>query len=136
MTQGRTLSTFGAEVLGILRDGVGRGAASSSSRPLRPVVTAAGGLWAGASGSPVFLRTGSGESLAGAIAYGLAGGGSTLAGLTPAEDMEQLLDIESASVPTTVKVPRAARGAHGDRLRALRHQTATISPEAAFRRRG
>ena len=100
-----------------------------------PVVTAAGGLWAGASGSPVFLRTGSGESLAGAIAYGLAGGGSTLAGLTPAEDMEQLLDIdESASVPTTVKVPRALAARMAGGLRALRHPDGhDLAPEdAAF----
>jgi hypothetical protein len=127
VTKGRTLSTFGAEVLGILRDGVGPGRDIIIVDLSGPVVTAAGGLWAGASGSPVFLRTGSGESLAGAIAYGLAGGGSTLAGLTPAEDMEQLLDIESASVPATVKVPRALAARMAEAAGLSVTQTATIS---------
>ena len=71
-------------------------------------MTTAGGLWAGASGSPVFFRSGGRDKLAGAIAYGLAGGGSTLAGVTPAQDMEDLLDLgaEPASA-STVKVPTA-----------------------------
>jgi hypothetical protein len=94
VTRGRTLSTFNAEVLGVLRDAVGPGRHIIIADLSGPVVDAAGGLWAGASGSPVFFRdpsTGRDE-LAGAIAYGLAGGGSTLAGLTPAEDMQALLE--------------------------------------------
>lgn len=109
VVRGRTLSTMGAEVLGILRDGVGPGRDIIIVNLTGTVVTQAGGLWAGASGSPVFFRdplTGKDE-LAGAIAYGLAGGGSTLAGLTPAEDMNELLtlgtDVSSAS--QAVKVP-------------------------------
>jgi hypothetical protein len=109
VVRGRTLSTMGAEVLGILRDGVGPGRDIIIVNLTGTVVTQAGGLWAGASGSPVFFRdplTGR-DKLAGAIAYGLAGGGSTLAGLTPAEDMNELLtlgtDVSSAS--QAVKVP-------------------------------
>ena len=109
VVRGRTLSTMGAEVLGILRDGVGPGRDIIIVNLTGTVVTQAGGLWAGASGSPVFFLnpvTGKDE-LAGAIAYGLAGGGSTLAGLTPAEDMNELLtlgtDLSSAS--QAVKVP-------------------------------
>ena len=72
---------MGAEVLGILRDGVGPGRDIIIVEPAGPVVTQAGGLWAGASGSPVFFRDrGRDDRLAGAIAYGLAGGASTLAG--------------------------------------------------------
>ena len=109
VVRGRTLSTFGAEVLGILRDGVGPGRDIIVVNLTGSVVTQAGGLWAGASGSPVYFRdpqTGK-DKLAGAIAYGLAGGGSTLAGLTPAADMNALLslgtDVSSAS--QAVKVP-------------------------------
>jgi hypothetical protein len=109
VVRGRTLSTMGAEVLGILRDAVGPGRDIIIVNLTGTVVTQAGGLWAGASGSPVFFRdplTGK-DKLAGAIAYGLAGGGSTLAGLTPAEDMNELLtlgtDVSSAS--QAVKVP-------------------------------
>jgi hypothetical protein len=95
VVRARTLSTFGAEVLGVLRDAVGPGRDIIIVNLSGTVVTQAGGLWAGASGSPVFFRdprTGKDE-LAGAIAYGLAGGGSTLAGLTPAEDMNELLTL-------------------------------------------
>ena len=109
VVRGRTLSTFGAEVLGVLRDAVGPGRDIIIVNLSGTAVTQAGGLWAGASGSPVFFRdpsTGKDE-LAGAIAYGLAGGGSTLAGLTPAEDMNELLtlgtDPSLASKP--VRIP-------------------------------
>ena len=109
VVRGRTLSTMGADVLGILRDGVGPGRDIIIVNLTGTVVTQAGGLWAGASGSPVFFRdpvTGK-DKLLGAIAYGLAGGGSTLAGLTPAEDMNRLLtlgtDLSSAS--QAVEVP-------------------------------
>jgi hypothetical protein len=128
VTSGRTLSTMNAEVLGILRDAVGPGRDIIIVDLSGSVVTAAGGLWAGASGSPVFFRSDARDRLAGAIAYGLAGGGSTLAGLTPAEDMEQLLDIGAgASVATTVKVPNglAARMAAATGLSVT--QTATMT---------
>ena len=118
VVRGRTLSTMSAEVLGILRDGVGPGRDIIIVNLTGTVVIQAGGLWAGASGSPVFFRdpvTGK-DKLAGAIAYGLAGGGSTLAGLTPAEDMNELLtlgtDLSSASqavnVPTRLATKIAA----------------------------
>jgi hypothetical protein len=110
VTSGRTPVPFGAEVLGILRDAVGPGrdiiVVNLSGSP----VTAAGGLWFGASGSPVFFRdpVSGRQELAGAIAYGLAGGGSTLAGLTPAEDMAALLDSGGADelAAARVAVPR------------------------------
>jgi hypothetical protein len=109
VVRGRTLSTFSAEVLGVLRDAVGPGRDIIIVNLSGTTVTQAGGLWAGASGSPVFFRdpvTGK-DKLMGAIAYGLAGGGSTLAGLTPAEDMNELLtlrtDVSLASKP--VRIP-------------------------------
>lgn len=115
VVRGRTLSTMSAEVLGILRDGVGPGRDIIIVNLTGTVVTQAGGLWAGASGSPVFFRdpvTGE-DKLAGAIAYGLAGGGSTLAGLTPAEDMNELLtlgtDLSSASQAVTVPTRLATK---------------------------
>ncbi|MGH3041805.1 MAG: hypothetical protein ACRDNG_08735, partial [Gaiellaceae bacterium] len=90
---------------------------------------ATGGLWAGASGSPVFFRSGGRDKLAGAIAYGLAGGGSTLAGLTPAEDMAALLDLGGSepAAASVVEVPRrlAARMASAAGLSIT--QTASLS---------
>jgi hypothetical protein len=108
VTRGRTLSTFDAEVLGILRDAVGPGRDIIIVNLSGPAVEEAGGLWFGASGSPVFVRSGGEDKLAGAIAYGLAGGGSSLAGLTPAEDMDDLLAGGGAtSAALSLKVPRA-----------------------------
>ena len=108
VVSGRTLSTFSAEVLGILRDAVGPGRDIIIANLSGPAVDEAGGLWAGASGSPVYFRSGGEDKLAGAIAYGLAGGGSTLAGLTPAEDMDDLLDGGAElTAAASVKVPRA-----------------------------
>ena len=108
VVRGRTLSTMGAEVLGILRDGVGPGRDIIIVNLTGTVVTQAGGLWAGASGSPVFFRdpqTGKDE-LAGAIAYGLAGGASTLAGLTPAEDMNALLTLgDTSELARAIRLP-------------------------------
>jgi hypothetical protein len=107
VTQGRSLSTINVEVLGILKDGVGPGRDIIIVDLSGPVMTATGGLWAGASGSPVYFRRDGSDRLAGAIAYGLAGGGSTLAGLTPAEDMEDLLapGAPGDSVSSAVRVP-------------------------------
>jgi hypothetical protein len=106
VVRGRTLSTLGVEVLGILRDAVGPGRDIIVVDLSGSAVTAAGGLWSGASGSPVFFRGGGADRLAGAIAYGLAGGGSTLAGVTPAEDMAELLTIGAErAAPASFKVP-------------------------------
>jgi hypothetical protein len=107
VTSGRAVSTMSAEVLGILRDAVGPGRDIIIVDLSGPTVTAAGGLWAGASGSPVFFRSGGQDKLAGAIAYGLAGGGSTLAGLTPAQDMKDLLGpgAGAASAAALLKIP-------------------------------
>ncbi|HWM13005.1 MAG TPA: hypothetical protein VNO56_00830 [Gaiellaceae bacterium] len=111
VTSGRNPTGLVVEVLGTLRDAVGPGRHIIVVNLSGPAVDAAGGLWFGASGSPVFFRdpaTGK-QELAGAIAYGLAGGGSTLAGLTPAEDMAALLGSgeEETLASARVAVPRA-----------------------------
>ena len=114
VVQGRDPESFDVEVLGVLQDAVGPGRDLLIANLSGPVIDGAGGLWAGASGSPVYLPdavTGE-QELVGAIAYGLAGGQSTLAGLTPAEDMVALLDLSGTggegftSSSQTVRVPR------------------------------
>ena len=122
VTSGRNPTGLDVEVLGTLRDAVGPGRHIIVVNLSGPAVDAAGGLWFGASGSPVFFRdpfTGN-QELAGAIAYGLAGGGSTLAGLTPAADMAALLAPggENELASTRVAVPRtlAARMAQATGL--------------------
>jgi hypothetical protein len=108
VTRGRSQAPIGVEVLGTLQNAVGPGRDIIVVDLSGPAITAAGGLWAGASGSPVYFRTGGADRLAGALAYGLATGGSTLAGVTPAEEMEDRLTIGAeARTATTVRVPRA-----------------------------
>ena len=109
VVQGTEPASFDAEVLGVLPDGIAPGRDLIVVNLSGPVIDQTGGLWFGASGSPVYLPDpGTGEEeLVGAIAYGLAGGGSTLAGLTPAEDMVGLLD------PTT---PAAAEQKAAERI--------------------
>lgn len=108
VTRGRSQAPIGVEVLGTLQDAVGPGRDIIVVELSGSAITAAGGLWAGASGSPVYFRTGGADRLAGALAYGLASGGSTLAGVTPAQDMDDLLTIGAeARRSTTVRVPRA-----------------------------
>jgi hypothetical protein len=109
VTSGRNPVTFNAEVLGVLENGIGPGRDLIIVDLWGPPVTAAGGLWFGASGSPVFFKdalTGKYE-VAGAIAYGLTWGGSSLAGLTPAEDMAAVLDggVDLSLERETVKMP-------------------------------
>ena len=53
-----------------------------------PAISAAGGIWQGMSGSPVYAGDG---RLIGAVAYGLAYGPSPIAGVTPFEDMDDYL---------------------------------------------
>ena len=53
-----------------------------------------GGIWQGMSGSPVYAEDG---RLIGAIAYGLSWGPSWVAGVTPFEDMEELLPPDPAA---------------------------------------
>ncbi len=108
VTRGRSPVPIPVEVLGTLRNAVGPGRDIMVVELSGSAVTAAGGLWAGASGSPVYFRTGGADRFAGALAYELASGGSTLAGVTPAEDMDDLLTVGAdARASTTVKVPRA-----------------------------
>lgn len=108
VTRGRSPVPIPVEVLGTLQDAVGPGRDIVVVELSGSAVTAAGGLWAGASGSPVYVRTGGADRLVGALAYGLASGASTVAGLTPAEDMDDLLTIGAeAKRTTTVRVPRA-----------------------------
>jgi hypothetical protein len=59
-----------------------------------PAIRAAGGIWFGMSGSPVY--TGDGRLL-GAVAYGLSGAPSRIGGITPADEMRELLSLPSAA---------------------------------------
>jgi hypothetical protein len=88
VSEGTTPAPFSAEVLGVLENGIGPGRDMIIVDTTSPAIEEAGGIWFGMSGSPVYLN---GE-FAGAVAYGLSYGPSTIGGLTPAEDMLEVGD--------------------------------------------
>lgn len=90
--RGTTTSPFGAEVLGVLNDGIAPGV-DLIIADLESAAIAEAGVWAGMSGSPVYAEDG---RLIGAVAYGLSFGASSIAGLTPAETMFELYSYPGA----------------------------------------
>ncbi|MBA2615598.1 MAG: hypothetical protein H0U90_07445 [Actinobacteria bacterium] len=107
VSRGRTREPFTVEVLGVLKDGVGPGRDMVVVQASGPMVTAAGGIWSGMSGSPVYI----GGRLAGALAFGFSAT-SNVAGLTPAQDMAQLLSFRRLGLaqPETVPLSRSLAG--------------------------
>ena len=94
VTKGTEPGEFSGKVIGVLKDGIMPGLdmimvrlgadTTGVDKRIHDV-----GIWAGMSGSPVYAEDG---TLIGAVSYGLAFGPSTVAGVTPAEDMQELLD--------------------------------------------
>lgn len=85
--RGRTPTAFNVEVLGILRDAIGPGRHMIIVETSGDIIEQAGGIWYGMSGSPVYFE----DKLIGAVAFGLSFGPSSIGGLTPAEDMANIL---------------------------------------------
>jgi hypothetical protein len=67
-----------------------------SDEPGSTFIAHAGGIWAGMSGSPVYV----GGKLIGAVAYGLTAGPSFIGGVTPAEDMGALVGVTPSGART------------------------------------
>jgi hypothetical protein len=104
VSQGTVPEAFTGEVLGILHDGIAPGMDMVLAELDSPALDAAGGIWQGMSGSPVYAEDG---RLIGAVAYGLAAGPSPVAGITPFEEMDDYL----ASAPALMaKVPAVIAG--------------------------
>jgi hypothetical protein len=89
---GTTPEPFTATVLGRVADGIAPGIDMVIAELDSPALRAAGGVWAGMSGSPVYAQDG---RLIGAVSFGLSVGPSLVAGLTPAASMRALLDETS-----------------------------------------
>ncbi len=108
---GSTPQPFDVEVLGVLPDGIGAGKdmilVKVSDQPYRHVIDQGGGIWAGMSGSPVYIN----GQLLGAVSYGFTAAPSPIGGLTAAADMLDLLElpdrapIEADALETKTKVP-------------------------------
>ncbi len=114
---GSTPEQFTGTVLGRITDGIAPGIDMVIADLDGAALRAAGGVWAGMSGSPVYAQ---GGRLIGAVSYGLSAGPSLVAGITPAASMRALLDdaspaaLESAvrvDVPSGLQGALLARGA-------------------------
>ena len=108
VVSGTDPQSFDAEVLGVMPDLIGPGRDVIIVEISGPTVDAGGGVWAGMSGSPVYIDHGGGPELAGALAYGFSFGATNIAGLTPAEDMLHVNGLAVApKVPARLKLSRS-----------------------------
>lgn len=92
VVQGRTPVSFEVEVLGVLENGIGVGRDMIIVEVNAPFIDDAGGIWQGMSGSPVYVD----GRLLGAVAYGLSFTASNIGGLTPAEDLVNLVGFQTS----------------------------------------
>ena len=114
VTKGTVPGEFTGKVLGVMKDGIAPGldmimvrlgddssGASTVDKRISSV-----GIWQGMSGSPVYADDG---RLIGAVSYGLSWGPSTVAGVTPAAEMQKVLSSSSTVTPrptTKVDMPQ------------------------------
>jgi hypothetical protein len=131
VVRGTTPESFDVQVLGVLPDGIGAGRdmimIKVSDRPGGHVVDQGGGIWAGMSGSPVYVD----GKLLGAVSYGFTFAPSPIGGLTPAADM---LDVLGLSGAPAIKAERVLPAATKVKLSAtVRRQLAAQSREATPR---
>ncbi len=126
VASGTTPEPFDVEVIGVLPNAIAPGRDLILVEADSPAIANAGGIWAGMSGSPVYI----GGEFVGAVAYGLSFGPSAIGGLTPAEDMVSLVDL-----PVTAAIRRLDRAPETLRLPAGLARTvavrAGISQQAA-----
>jgi hypothetical protein len=110
VSSGTTPEQFTGSVLGVLNDGIAPGLDLIMAELDSPSLEKVNGIWAGMSGSPVYTDDG---RLLGAVSYGLSGGPSLIAGITPADEMYAVLDEASAAAaaPATIPITSGLRSA-------------------------
>jgi hypothetical protein len=109
--EGRTRKSFSAEVLGVLENALGPGRDMIIVDTSGEVIEDHNGIWAGISGSPIFV----GDKLLGSVSFGLAFGPETVAGVTPATEMMKVLGYPTDQSPAPMA--RRARLTHTIRER-------------------
>jgi hypothetical protein len=108
VVHGTVPETFDVEVLGVAPNLMSPGHDVIIAKVTGPLIDAAGGgIWAGISGSPVYV----GGELIGAVALSFSQGPSEIAGLTPAEDMLTVggYPVAAARAPARVQLSRTMR---------------------------
>jgi hypothetical protein len=96
VTKGVTPAEFDGKIIGVLHDGIAPGIDMIMAELHSDQIDKTG-IWQGMSGSPVYSED---NRLIGAVSYGLAFGPSEVAGITPAADMQALLDAGVAKQAT------------------------------------
>jgi SpoIVB peptidase S55 len=129
VAQGRTQVPFDAEILGVAHDGLGPGRDLIVVEVSSPEIDAAGGIWAGMSGSPVYV----GGELLGSVSYGFSYGPSKIGGVTPAEDMVDLLGLPSLASTTARATPRSVRLSGALARKVATRTGASVEQAAALR---
>jgi SpoIVB peptidase S55 len=108
VVKGASPQPFAVEIVGVLDDGIGAGRdmiiIEASDLPGRNVISAGGGIWAGMSGSPVYID----GKLLGAVSYGFSASPSPIGGVTPAADMLDLLGLPSSTAARKATAAKAA----------------------------
>ena len=115
VAHGSTPEPFRVKVLGVLPDGINNGVdlivAKVADVEGSDMISNVGGIWAGISGSPVYV----GDKLLGSVSYGL-GGINRIAGITPAADVLRILNYPAGNYPRahrsdsdrgTIRIPSA-----------------------------
>ncbi len=92
VAEDRTREQFTWEYLGTLEDALGPGRDMIIVDTSGPVIERHGGIFYGMSGSPLYF----GDQLVGAIAFGLTWGPSSVAGVTPGEEIMRVLNYPVA----------------------------------------
>ncbi len=111
VTTGDTPRPFRVKILGTLVDGIAPGRnliiIKVSDLPGERVISEGHGIWAGMSGSPVYLN----GKLAGAVSYGFSYGPSRIGGMTPARQMQRIASYSSSAARDrqTVRLTKTLR---------------------------
>lgn len=116
VARGTTPERFDVTVVDILENAIAPGLPLIVVEVDSPEISRVGGIWAGMSGSPVYVD----GKLIGAVGYGFSFGPSKLGGVTPADAMLAVPDrpaLSSDSLPDSVEIPgRLQSMARGDGL--------------------
>jgi hypothetical protein len=118
VSSGTTPSDFSGQIIGVITDGVEPGVDLVMAKLTSPDIDA-NGIWEGMSGSPVYDQA-TGD-LIGAVSYTLSYGQTSIAGITPWQDMEK---YAGTPAPTLVRVPTSA-------ARAIAGHSAVTAAQAA-----
>jgi hypothetical protein len=117
VVKGRTPVPMDVEILGVQPDGIAPGVDFILVQLSGPVIDETGGIAFGMSGSPVYID----DKLVGALAYGFFAADHTIAGVTPAQPMVDILSYPGAAlarhaktVTMTGDLREAAAGASGE----------------------